>query len=179
MLQLLQLRAAGQSRSIKTVRLYWCGRSLVVKPQPSKLMMRVRFPPPAFQKYFLIKAFAVTAFDLTALFTLWPCQVFPLFGLARPWGALGVRAARGRCGFALMPFELAFHPEALREWRTLRAGIRQQFKQKQPAWSTRCGITSSWCLSWRWASGTAMLYFARPTSAEERRRLSDSGFPCS
>jgi hypothetical protein len=23
------------------------GRSLVVKPQPSKLMMRVRFPPPA------------------------------------------------------------------------------------------------------------------------------------
>ena len=24
-----------------------CGRSLVVEPQPSKLMMRVRFPPPA------------------------------------------------------------------------------------------------------------------------------------
>ncbi|MFM2174811.1 MAG: hypothetical protein RLZZ54_2738 [Cyanobacteriota bacterium] len=30
------------------VRLYCCGLSLVVKPQPSKLMMRVRFPQPAF-----------------------------------------------------------------------------------------------------------------------------------
>jgi len=32
----------------------------------------------------------------------------------------------------LMPFELALHPEALREWRTLSAGIREQFKQKLP-----------------------------------------------
>jgi len=29
-----------------------------------------------------------------------------------------------------MTFELAFHPEALREWRTLSAGIREQFKKK-------------------------------------------------
>ena len=29
------------------VQMYLRGRSLVVKPQPSKLMMRVRFPPPA------------------------------------------------------------------------------------------------------------------------------------
>ena len=29
-----------------------------------------------------------------------------------------------------MPFELAFHPEALREWRQLIAGIRTQFKKK-------------------------------------------------
>ena len=29
-----------------------------------------------------------------------------------------------------MPFELAFHPETLREWRTLSAGIREQFKKK-------------------------------------------------
>jgi mRNA interferase RelE/StbE len=29
-----------------------------------------------------------------------------------------------------MPFELAFHHEALREWRTLSAGIREQFKKK-------------------------------------------------
>jgi hypothetical protein len=29
-----------------------------------------------------------------------------------------------------MPYELAFHPEALREWRTLSAGIREQFKMK-------------------------------------------------
>ena len=29
-----------------------------------------------------------------------------------------------------MPYELAFHPEALREWRTLSAGIREQFKKK-------------------------------------------------
>jgi len=29
-----------------------------------------------------------------------------------------------------MPYELAFHPEALREWRTLRAGIREQLKNK-------------------------------------------------
>ncbi len=29
-----------------------------------------------------------------------------------------------------MPFELAFHPEALREWRQLNEGIRAQFKKK-------------------------------------------------
>ena len=29
-----------------------------------------------------------------------------------------------------MPYALAFHPEALREWRTLSAGIREQFKKK-------------------------------------------------
>ena len=29
-----------------------------------------------------------------------------------------------------MPYELAFHPEALREWRSLSAGIREQFKKK-------------------------------------------------
>ena len=29
-----------------------------------------------------------------------------------------------------MPYELAFHPEALREWWTLSAGIREQFKKK-------------------------------------------------
>jgi mRNA interferase RelE/StbE len=29
-----------------------------------------------------------------------------------------------------MPFELAFHPEALREWRKLGPGIREQFKNK-------------------------------------------------
>ena len=29
-----------------------------------------------------------------------------------------------------MPFELAFHPEALREWRQPTAGIRAQFKKK-------------------------------------------------
>jgi len=29
-----------------------------------------------------------------------------------------------------MPFELAFHPEDLREWQQLTAGIREQFKNK-------------------------------------------------
>ena len=29
-----------------------------------------------------------------------------------------------------MPDELAFHPEALREWRTLSTGIREPFKKK-------------------------------------------------
>ena len=29
-----------------------------------------------------------------------------------------------------MPFELAFHPEALREWRKLTPGTREQFKNK-------------------------------------------------
>ena len=29
-----------------------------------------------------------------------------------------------------MPFKLAFHPEALREWQTLSAGIREPFKKK-------------------------------------------------
>lgn len=40
------------------------------------------------------------------------------------------RTARSRCGSASMPFELAFHPEALREWHKLTAGIREQFKKK-------------------------------------------------
>ena len=30
-----------------------------------------------------------------------------------------------------MPFELTFHPEALREWRTLTAGNGEQFKKEQ------------------------------------------------
>ena len=38
--------------------------------------------------------------------------------------------ARSWCGSASMPFELAFHPEALREWQQLTAGIREQFKNK-------------------------------------------------
>lgn len=29
-----------------------------------------------------------------------------------------------------MTFELSFHPEALREWQKLAAGIRDQFKKK-------------------------------------------------
>jgi mRNA interferase RelE/StbE len=29
-----------------------------------------------------------------------------------------------------MPCELAFHPQALREWRQLTPGIREQFKNK-------------------------------------------------
>jgi mRNA interferase RelE/StbE len=29
-----------------------------------------------------------------------------------------------------MSFELAFHPEALREWQKLAAGIREQFRKK-------------------------------------------------
>jgi mRNA interferase RelE/StbE len=29
-----------------------------------------------------------------------------------------------------MPYELAFHPEALREWRILSPGIREPFKKK-------------------------------------------------
>ena len=32
---------------IELLDLLYCGCSLVVKPQPSKLMMRVRFPSPA------------------------------------------------------------------------------------------------------------------------------------
>jgi len=38
--------------------------------------------------------------------------------------------ARSRCGSASMPFELAFHPKALREWRKLTPGIQEQFKNK-------------------------------------------------
>jgi len=29
-----------------------------------------------------------------------------------------------------MPFELAFHPKALKEWQQLSKGIREQFKKK-------------------------------------------------
>ena len=42
----------------------------------------------------------------------------------------GWRMGRSRFGSASMSYELAFHPEALREWRTLSAGIREQFKKK-------------------------------------------------
>ena len=42
----------------------------------------------------------------------------------------GLRTARSQCGSASMPFELAFHPEALREWQKLTKGIREQFKKK-------------------------------------------------
>jgi hypothetical protein len=42
----LQMRAGQNLRLLAWISA--CGRSLVVKPQPSKLMMRVRFPPPAF-----------------------------------------------------------------------------------------------------------------------------------
>lgn len=40
------------------------------------------------------------------------------------------QTARSQSGSASMPFELAFHPEALREWRKLTPGIREQFKNK-------------------------------------------------
>jgi len=40
------------------------------------------------------------------------------------------QTAKSRYGSASMSYELAFHPEALREWRTLSAGIREQFKKK-------------------------------------------------
>jgi mRNA interferase RelE/StbE len=39
--------------------------------------------------------------------------------------------------------ELALHPEALREWRTLSAGIREQFKQKLPERLTESRIPAS------------------------------------
>lgn len=40
------------------------------------------------------------------------------------------RMASSRCGSAWMSFELAFHPEALREWHRLDAAIRDQFRRK-------------------------------------------------
>ena len=42
----------------------------------------------------------------------------------------GWRMGRSRCRSASMSYELASHPEALREWRTLSAGIREQLKKK-------------------------------------------------
>lgn len=42
----------------------------------------------------------------------------------------GWRMGRSRCGSALMPYALPLHPDALREWRTLTAGIREQFKSQ-------------------------------------------------
>ena len=57
-----------------------------------------------------------------------------------------------------MLFELAFHPEVLRGcWQKLTPGT---------AWSTRCVTTSSWSLSWRWASGSARLSIGGVISAE-------------
>ena len=40
------------------------------------------------------------------------------------------REAKSRCGSGSMPYELAFQNEALREWRFLSAGIREQFNKK-------------------------------------------------
>lgn len=40
------------------------------------------------------------------------------------------QTAKSRYGSASMGYELAFHPEALREWRTLSSGIREMFKKK-------------------------------------------------
>jgi len=105
------------------------------------------------------------------------------------------RTAGSRCGSASMPYELAFHPEALREWRTLSAGIRGQLKKKLaerliepriPASKLRGSshrtkiklsaaafrlvyevrVASCWCLLWQWASGSAMLSTARSIGAE-------------
>jgi antitoxin StbD len=90
-------------------------------------------------------------------------------------------------------------PGSLREWRKLTPGIREQFKNKptqwltEPrisranwvdpptaprsscvppgtAWSMGCVTTSSWPLSWPWASGSARLAASRPTSPETNRR---------
>jgi mRNA interferase RelE/StbE len=94
-----------------------------------------------------------------------------------------------------MPYELAFHPEALREWRTWTAGIREQFKKKlaEPLIEPRMPASKLRSSSHRhkiklraagfrlvyevrnrdvlvlvgpWASGSAMLSIARPISAE-------------
>jgi mRNA interferase RelE/StbE len=48
-----------------------------------------------------------------------------------------------------MPFELAFHPEALREWRKLTPGIREQFKHKLVERLTEPRIPAS---TWRGSS---------------------------
>jgi mRNA interferase RelE/StbE len=42
-----------------------------------------------------------------------------------------------------MPFELAFHPEALREWRKLTPGIQDQFKNKLTKRLTEPRISAS------------------------------------
>jgi len=83
-----------------------------------------------------------------------------------------------------MSYELNFHPDALDEWRKLDRSVREQFKKKlaerledprvpasqlaaektvsksscamrDSGWSMRCAISSLWCLSLRWASGSA------------------------
>jgi mRNA interferase RelE/StbE len=42
-----------------------------------------------------------------------------------------------------MPFELAFQTEALREWRKLTPGIREQFKNKPIQWLTEPRVPAS------------------------------------
>ena len=42
----------------------------------------------------------------------------------------GWRMGRSRCRSALMPFEMPFYRQALREWAKLSVGIREQFKNK-------------------------------------------------
>ena len=42
-----------------------------------------------------------------------------------------------------MPFELAFHPEGLREWRKLTPAIRDQFKNKLAERLTKSRIPAS------------------------------------
>ena len=50
--------------------------------------------------------------------------------------------ARSRCGPASMPFEAAFHPDALREWRTLGAGTQEQFKNREAG--AQCWRSPGW-----------------------------------
>ena len=80
----------------------------------------------------------------------------------------GWRMGRSRFGSASMSYELAFHPEALREWRTLSAGIREQFKKKLaerliepwiPA-STLRGSTNHYKIKLR-AAGFRLVYEVR------------------
>ena len=68
-----------------------------------------------------------------------------------------------------MPFDLAFHPQALREWQKLSVGIREQFKKKLaerliepriPASKLR-GSTNRYKIKLRAAAGFRLIYEVR------------------
>ncbi len=101
-------RIIGKSRAI--INIYFCGCSLMVKPQPSKLAMWVRFPSPAFSVRRVKTHFSA----LNQVFLITYIRTLLLFFKRRILGLIliGPRAstwADGRGFVLLIPGWLVFH----------------------------------------------------------------------
>lgn len=61
----------------------------------------------------------------------------------------GWRMARSRCGSASLPFELAFHPEVLREWRKLTPSSEMDQLRRENA--RLIGLLEAHGIAWRFS----------------------------